>query len=675
LEAEAKQFGLGAVTAILFGLMMVTSLFGIPGPTGSSDRIIAESSGGSDTPSPQAWIGNEFVISYDETGQYDADTPDVAIAPPGTPWAGSMHAVWAEMNNSNDFHFSEIHYSKSEAWEAGRDWSNDEPSEGDRLISQDFTPSNGANPGNATRPSVAIDQMGWLHVVWVEQYPDWTYEIHYSRSQDNGNTWTGYDQQAAYGDIVVSGRSGQNGLWINQPRIAVTSSPLTLHVVWDEVSPTGETSNIWYSRSGNQGNTWSEAYQVNLPAAQGPSPPSNPDIATSGPGGGTVHIIWTQEFEQMQGVFAEDIYHSRSMNNGLNWEPASAISLKTPHTSVGRPRMSSCGDGLCVVWPQRDYSVQGSNDELFLSASSDNGGSWSGMSQDIQVSFGDGHEAMDPAISFYDGPGGTEAHVVWVEFDESSPLATDEVHHSMSPDPMDPISWTGQTEDVVISVPDTAEAADAAAPTAAVGVVGGELRPQVFWQEVNVASSTGRAERNNEIHYLPDQTFDIPVHSGWNLISVPLILDNNSITAALDDSQGDGLTAWDVVKWYDPMDASDPWKTYRANGTANDLWNADNTMGLWVHVTAVGDGFLTAFGDYGNSTQINLRAGWNLVGYPAQASRNVTASLGSLNDRPVECYDSNSTGMISQMAGSEMMAPGAGYWVHVAADALWTVDW
>ena len=199
-------------------------------------------------PETRAWADDEFVISYDEAGFYNATRPDIAVAPPGSPFEGSVHSVWAELNNSVDDPYVEIHYSMSEASEGGFQWSNDDAAEEDRIISQDYTTEakGPANPGDATTPSITIDPQGWIHVVWVEQYPDWTYEVHYSRSEDNGKTWTGFD---GTGDTVITERTGEDSWWINQPRIAVTSVPLVIHVVWDEVPSSGDTQESWYARS------------------------------------------------------------------------------------------------------------------------------------------------------------------------------------------------------------------------------------------------------------------------------------------------------------------------------------------------------------------------------------------------------------------------------------------
>ena len=625
-------------------------------------------------PETRSWVGDEFIISFDEAGTYNADSPDIAVAPPGTPWAGSIHAVWAELNNSLAFPFVEIHYSKSNTGSRGLVWSNDEASEGDRLISQDYTNTgDGANPGNASCPSIVIDTMGWIHVVWKEQYPDMTYEIHYSRSEDNGNTWTGFDQKATIGDILVTTRTGENAQWINQPRIAVTQLPLTIHVVWNEVSYNGDSTEVWYVKSLNQGNTWTQPMQISAVSAPYAPGAESPDIATSGPNGQILHVVWTQEMELAPGVWCSEVFYVRSMGNGDSWEPERQVSHVSPENYAHRARVTAKGDSVHVVWMQYDEFW---HSEIYYSRSENLGATWSGEIEDCRISFPDGNDADTPSLAMYGDPSGQEIHAVWIERDETSPNGTMEIHYSMTADPFNPLSWSGSERDIVLSHPDANGEANAIVVSIAVGMIGGKVRPQIVWDELNTMSTGGgKAEQNNEIHYLPDQTFDIPVHQGWNLISVPLVPGNSSIFSALDDSNGDGNTNWSMVKWYDPLTPSDPWKACRLNGTANDLSSIDTKMGLWVYITSIGDGNLTVFGDYGASTQITLRTGWNLVGYPAQTSKTVSESLGSINDQPVEGYNSSSPYYFSQLSGSHMMIPGEGYWIHVASDCVWTVNW
>jgi len=118
----------------------------------------------------------------------------------------------------------------------------------------------------------------------------------------------------------------------------------------------------------------------------------------------------------------------------------------------------------------------------------------------------------------------------------------------------------------------------------------------------------------------PVYTFDIRLDDtpGWNLISYP-VDSSGPPQLVLNDNAGDGTTTWNMVRWFDNNDPADPWKTYSPFMPPNlcDLTKINNTMGLWVYITDIGDGYLTVSGQEPNSTSINLKSGWNLVGYPS----------------------------------------------------------
>ena len=77
--------------------------------------------------------------------------------------------------------------------------------------------------------------------------------------------------------------------------------------------------------------------------------------------------------------------------------------------------------------------------------------------------------------------------------------------------------------------------------------------------------------------------FSVDLNDGWNLVSFPLIPADTSIEQVLSSISGQ----WDIVEYYNASDTNDHWKTYATFKPAslNDLWNLDNTMGFWLHVT------------------------------------------------------------------------------------------
>jgi len=168
--------------------------------------------------------------------------------------------------------------------------------------------------------------------------------------------------------------------------------------------------------------------------------------------------------------------------------------------------------------------------------------------------------------------------------------------------------------------------------------------------------------------------------SNWFFISVPLDISGDLATVFDDTAYGDGGTTWDYIQWYDPTDVSDPWKSYSIYrpDTLNDNVNVDNTMGFWIHLTSNdGDGVLTAGqGTQPVTTTIQLHAGWNLVGYPTQdETRTISDVFWGTGVDHIEVFDPSAPYRLKTVSPSHIMQPGEGYWVHVAADTTWTVDW
>lgn len=77
-----------------------------------------------------------------------------------------------------------------------------------------------------------------------------------------------------------------------------------------------------------------------------------------------------------------------------------------------------------------------------------------------------------------------------------------------------------------------------------------------------------------------------------------------------------------------------------------------------------------------SSTSIQLRAGWNLVGYPTLTTNQTVANAfwGTGVDI-VEGYDGAQPYLTRSLPGTYVMKPGEAYWVHVNADTIWAVNW
>jgi hypothetical protein len=635
-------------------------------------------------------VGYDFLVSSDD--DWSAHHPSMACTPPGSIdplWAGTIHTVWDEQNGSDlgiPAHSYEIHYSQSPGDSGGRAWSNDDPWEGDRILSSTVqeepagTMQGDYYSNDAVDPSVVVDYLGHVHVIWRQMYADGNWEIHYSKSTDNGLHWTGFD---GADDPAVSFRRA-NGLdWriLDPPQIAVSNDAsggmAILHVIWTEYDYVGGMKEVFYSRSVDGGATWSGSSEnLMLSGAATSAPASLPTLAAAGPNGEHVCVAWSQRF----GADQDEIWAAVSHDFGVTWLPESCISKVGPDgLNAGAPALAGSQAGFIVTWPQPVEVAQPA--EILYGLSSD-GMAWTCAMADERLSFPDGNAASRPSVAL--SPSGM-AYAAWNEGSVNPWGLSQEVHVSFSQTPSVSESWSGNNNDIVISTPDASSndaSANAGNVTVGFAHADGAWRPRAFWDEINYNSTMTRGgvyvDEWEIVSGMPTD-YSVPVVEGWNLISVPMDQDYSDPETVFNDAAGDGNTTWDRLVWYDAADSQDRWKQYATgwNTTLNDLGEVDIGMGLWINITAVGDGYLTVTGLKPTSTTMNLKAGWNLVGYPADddSSYNVASLKSATGATIVEGFKASATYKTEVLADGVCLKKGAGYWVYAPADTTWTVDW
>ncbi len=155
--------------------------------------------------------------------------------------------------------------------------------------------------------------------------------------------------------------------------------------------------------------------------------------------------------------------------------------------------------------------------------------------------------------------------------------------------------------------------------------------------------------------------------AGVNFVSIPLTQVNESLEAVLQTLTFD--RAW----FYDPVGKE--WRYYaRHRPYKTDLAQMDHGMGLWVNVTAGSD--LTVAGMVPANTTIQLRSGWNLVGFP---SFNLTYTVADLKaevgaTRVEGFYAPGLPHCLRVVEDFEVLLVGQAYWVRVEAESDWIVS-
>jgi len=153
--------------------------------------------------------------------------------------------------------------------------------------------------------------------------------------------------------------------------------------------------------------------------------------------------------------------------------------------------------------------------------------------------------------------------------------------------------------------------------------------------------------------------------TGKHLISIPLILNDTSISIALQTLE------FNVAWSYDNTDLIDPWESYNPSKIFNDLTKVNHSMALWINITENSN--LTIAGVFPKTSNIPLKAGWNFVGYPSFVEMSVSEALSGIVYERIEGYDITPPQYLKLYTDNDKLKPGLGFWIKVQFDQVWTI--
>ncbi|HSX39970.1 MAG TPA: sialidase family protein [Candidatus Saccharimonadales bacterium] len=215
-----------------------------------------------------------------------------------------------------------------------------------------------ANVSNAVQrvPSIGIDQDNKIDVLWYgleSSKTDNGRQIKFTQSVNLGKTWSSYKDIS-----IVTGYNGQD-YWQEHPSFA-TAPNGSIFAVWEGQDLSHENQQIKFSKSSDNGKTWTTWKNVQTTSDNTQSRPSLIYDAT-----GNLHLFMYSS----QSVKTQQIWHSVSSDEGATWskwENISRSSNDSRHVSV-----VLANNKIFAVWRTQEGSVS----QLYYSIY--NNGSWS----------------------------------------------------------------------------------------------------------------------------------------------------------------------------------------------------------------------------------------------------------------------------------------------------------
>ncbi|UCE58556.1 MAG: right-handed parallel beta-helix repeat-containing protein, partial [Phycisphaerales bacterium] len=237
-----------------------------------------------------------------------------------------------------------------------------------------------SDSGHDHYPQLTTDGQGnWLAVWHSHEDLGGTIEtdgdILFSISTDNGTTWS------APAPLNTNAASDSGNDW--SPQLTTDGQGNWLAVWWsdDDLAGTiGGDIDILFSRSTDNGGSWTATAPLNSNAASDTGHDFSPQLTTDRQGNWLA--VW-HSGDDLGGTIGTDgdILFSRSTDNGASWTPPGPLNTNAASDSGddSTPQLTTDGQGnwLAVWWSYDDLGgTIGTDPDILFSVSTDNGASW-----------------------------------------------------------------------------------------------------------------------------------------------------------------------------------------------------------------------------------------------------------------------------------------------------------
>ncbi|MCB9849201.1 MAG: exo-alpha-sialidase [Phycisphaerales bacterium] len=300
-----------------------------------------------------------------------------------------------------------------------------------------------ADDGSDFDPQLTTDSAGNWIAVWTSGYNlggtiGTEGDVLYTRSTDNGVTWTAAAPLNTDADTDATSEfnpqltTDRNGNWI-----AVWSSGGLVR------GAGGLDNDIFYSRSADNGATWTAPAALNSNAATDNGYDDEPQLTTDGAGNWIA--VW-DSYDDLGGTIGNDrdILYARSTDNGATWSTVAPLNTNAATDSGGDefPQLTTDGAGNWIaLWNTDDDlgGTIGTEGDILFSRSTDNGSTWTAPAPFNSNATTDSSSDYDQQLTT-DGAGNWVA--VWYSHDNLGGTIGNDSDILFARSPDNGVTWT-----------------------------------------------------------------------------------------------------------------------------------------------------------------------------------------------------------------------------------------
>ena len=233
-------------------------------------------------------------------------------------------------------------------------------------------------------PAIAIDSINTIHVVWHDFTPG-NAEIYYRKSADGSATWS-----PAQRLTWTSGCSCDAAIAID--------SINTIHVVWQDDTPSPDRPEIYYRRSTDGGVTWTTSQNLTQNSVWSYSP----DIAVDS--SNNLHVVWIDDHFTAN----YEVCYMKSTDGGATWSAGEVLTFSDFNECHEPTIFVDSFDNLHLVASQPPWWIPGTDPEICYKKSADAGVTWT---DDRLITSNSGY-SVKPKIAV---DSSNNPHVVWCD--------------------------------------------------------------------------------------------------------------------------------------------------------------------------------------------------------------------------------------------------------------------